>query len=152
MPFNGPIDGDYSNCDWKEAPWVDKIMVFNHDECLFILGRIQEVIEAYNPDDNEGSPISDSIIHSDYNNSDWEYAISWSTFLTLRQYNPEYNTQGINEDGIIPEPEVEEPEEPTEEEETIFPEETTPEEDTTEVVQENEAPTEEETTTEIPAE
>jgi hypothetical protein len=152
MPFNGPIDGNWDNVDYQKAPWTNECMTLTHDECIHCLTGIQTVVDNYDPSTNFGQPINDTVTHSGYNALDWQYAISWETFLALKGYSTEFNTQGVNEFGIVPEPEVEEPEEPTEEEETIFPEEeTTPEENTPEVVEENEAPTEE-TTTEDPAE
>jgi hypothetical protein len=152
MPFNGPIDGDYTNVDFTEGPWTDHVcMTLTHEECLQVLAKFEEIIAAYKPEENYGDPLSEMTLHSSYNKDDWQYAINNKTFLAARSYNPEFNTLGINDSGVVLEEEVVEPEEPMEEEETIFPEETTPEEDTTEVVQENEAPTEE-TTTEDPAE
>jgi hypothetical protein len=148
MPFNGPIDGDYSVCDPNKAPWTPEIMTLTHDECITILGKFNVIEEGYKPQEHYGEPISDTYIYTEYNTSDWTYGINFNTYSTLRGYSPEFNTQGINVDGIIPEPEIEEPEEePIPEEPT---EEPTPEEGTTEVVEE--APIEEETTTEIPAE
>jgi hypothetical protein len=143
MPFNGPIDGDYSEVDFTKAPWVNEIMPLTHDECVQVIGVCEEIKEGGNPN----GAVDANFVVSEYNMKDWQYAISLDTYTTLEGYDLEVNTLGIDENGII-QPEVIE-EEPTPEE----PSEDPIEEDTTEVVEEGtpEAPTEE-TTTEDPAE
>lgn len=118
MPFNGPIDGDYTNVDFTQGPWTNnECMTLTHDECLHVIEGCQSVVDNYDSSTNYGMPISETEIHSGYNKLDWQYAINWNTFTALQGYNPEVNTLGINEFGIIlPEPEPEPtPEEPTEE-------------------------------------
>jgi hypothetical protein len=146
MTWNGPIDGDYSNCDFTKGPWAAGVMTLSHDECIHVLQGCQTVIDNYDPKDHDNQPADDFYVQSEYNKLDWQYAINGDTYAVVKTYNTEFNTQGVNESGIIPEPEVFEPE-PTPEAPT---EEPTPEEGTTEVVT-PEAPTEE-TTTEDPAE
>jgi hypothetical protein len=116
MPFNGPIDGDYTNVDFKQAPWTNnECMVLTHNECLQVLEGFETVKNNYDPAENYGNPISEQQLHSDYNMLDWQYAINWNTFTALQGYNPEVNTEGTDAAGIIqPEPE-QLPEEPTEE-------------------------------------
>jgi hypothetical protein len=121
MTWNGPIEGDYTNVDFGKAPWTQEVMALSHDECMHVKDKFEEIITTYDPNDNWGSPITDSYIYIAYNNSDWTYAINTATQSVINAYNPEINTLGINESGIIqpepePEPEPEEPiEEPTEE-------------------------------------
>jgi hypothetical protein len=96
MPFNGPIDGDYSSVDFTEGPWKDDhVMTLTHEEVLQVQAGITEVIENYRPENNYGDPISELIIHSRYNELDWQYAVNWSTFNAVRAYDPEVNTEGI---------------------------------------------------------
>lgn len=128
MPFNGPIDGDYTNVDYNKGPWVNEIMTLTHDECLQVQAGFQTVIDNYKPEEHYGDPLSEMVLHSEYNKLDWQYAISLNTFTTLRVYDPEVNTLGTNEFGIIyPEPEPEpEPVEETPVEEEIVVEDATP--------------------------
>lgn len=115
MPFNGPIDGDYTNVDFGKAPWTQECMTLTHEECLQVLEGFETVIANYDPTIDNNGPISEMLLHSGYNKLDWQYAISWATFTTLRAYNPEINLLGIDITGIVyPEPEPQ-PEEPTEE-------------------------------------
>jgi hypothetical protein len=111
MSFNGPIDGNYDNVDFNEGPWKDDhLMTLTHEEVLQVLGDFEEIIAAYNPEDNYGDPLSESSLHAKYNMSDWQYAINWKTFNAVRAYNPEVDT-----DGITPEEPIEEqPEGPAE--------------------------------------
>jgi hypothetical protein len=114
MPFNGPIDGDYTNVDLNKAPWTSECMTLTHEECLHVLDGIKQVIENYDPSTNYGQPLSDSQTHSDYNRLDWQYAISWDTYTTLKQYDPEVHKDGITEQGIVGTYEEQIPEGPAE--------------------------------------
>lgn len=124
MAWNGPIDGDYSNCDFSRGPWTGGIMVLNHDEVVYVLTQLPAIIDGYTP--QQGDPVEpgDMYIHNTYNSdysNNWEKAINGDTFSVIKSYDPEVNTQGIDEQGIIPEEgrPVEEP---------VTPEEPTPEE------------------------
>jgi hypothetical protein len=108
MPFNGPINGDYSVCDFSKAPWTSEIMTLTHEECVYVIDKCQEIVTNYDPKDNSNQAISDTYIHSKYNMSDWQYAISWNTYAILKVYDPEVNTLGIDAAGIVY-PEVIEP-------------------------------------------
>lgn len=109
MPFNEK--------DYTKAPWVSGCMTLTNEECVEVKENINDIVEEFEPDNYTPYPTEMYII-STYNELDWSKAINAETYTTISAYNPEYNTQGIDENGIIPEP-VEEPEEetPTEPEE-----------------------------------
>lgn len=134
MPFNTD--------DTKKAPYTGECMTLTNDEVIKVQDKCVEVSETFEPDDF--TPIiTDSYIIARYNESNnYEEAINGATYDVVKVYDREINTQGIDVNGIIPEPQPEEPEEPTEEQ----PEEV--EETPVEEVQPEEATTEEETTPE----
>jgi hypothetical protein len=103
MPWNGPIGGtDYSNCDFTKAPWQSGCMTLTHDEVLFVIENIAPFEEEYGSDTNT--------IVSKYNNlTGYEKAINGDTYAVIKQYDPTVNTQGIDSNGIIPEPVIEQP-------------------------------------------
>jgi hypothetical protein len=101
MPFNGPIDGDYSVCDPNKAPWTQEIATLTHEECIQVNEGIKSVIENYDPAIHNGEPISDFYVQSEYNAMDWEYAINEATYQALKAYDPEVHTMGIDSNGII---------------------------------------------------
>jgi hypothetical protein len=113
MPFNGPIDGNYENVDFTKGPWKDEeCMTLTHSECVQTVTKLNDIEENFDPAEHDGNPVSDMFIHSDYNKSDWQYAINWKTFLALRTYDPEVNKDGIDGPGIVGT--YEEPEGPAE--------------------------------------
>jgi hypothetical protein len=114
MPFNGPIDGDYSVCDPNKAPWTSEIATLSHDECLQVIEGVKNVTESYDPAEHNGEPVSDTAIYSAYNNSDWQYAVNWNTYSLLKQYDPEVHKDGITEQGIVGTYEEQIPEGPAE--------------------------------------
>lgn len=101
MPFNGPVEGDYSVCDPNEAPWTNEIATLTHEECVQVITKVKEIEEGFKPEEHDGNPPSDMLIHSDYNKSDWQYAINIETYNLLKQYDPEVNKEGITEFGIV---------------------------------------------------
>jgi len=105
MPFN--------STDFQKAPWAAGIMTLTHEECVSILEQCQVIRDNYNPANNNYEPISDSYVQAEYNKIDWTKGINGDTYAELVQYDPEVNTLGIDEFGIVY-PEVIEP--PIEEE------------------------------------
>lgn len=115
MPWNGPIGGtDYSNCDFTKPPWTNGIMELNHEEVMI-------VIEALPPIEAEFGTNTNVVVGTYNQLTGYEQSINGDTYDCIKTYNPEVNTLGINEFGII-QPEEEEPptdpepEEPQEEE------------------------------------
>ena len=105
MPFN--------STDFTKAPWAAGIMTLTHEECLHVLAAQQTIRDNYDPADNYNDPISDSYVQAEYNKIDWKKGVNGETFAVLMSYDPEVNTLGINEQGIVkpeePEPPAEEP-------------------------------------------
>ena len=119
MPFN--------ENDQMLPPYVGGIMTLTHEECVNVKGECEVILDNFVPDRYNPTPDNVYVI-SRYNQlSDYKEAINGDTYNVVMMYDEEYNTQGIDENGIIPEPVEETPEEPTEEEETpTEPEEETP--------------------------
>lgn len=114
MPWNGPIKGSWENVDYNKGPWANTICDLTHDECVFAITETNKVAEAYIPGSDNGNPgPTDAYILDKYNNLyNWEKPINGLTYDCLKGYNPEVNTLGINENGIVqPEPVEEQPEE-----------------------------------------
>lgn len=108
MPFNTD--------DYTKPPFIGGIMTLTNDETIKVKEGCQKAIDEFVPD--RYTPVFDDIyVVSSYNQStDYKELINGDTYHTAMQYDAEINTQGINENGIVPELEVEEqPEEPTEE-------------------------------------
>jgi hypothetical protein len=118
MAWNGPVNGDWSKCDFTKAPFQAGVMVLTHEEVLFVIENIKPFEDQYGSDVN-------SIVGAYNGLTSYEKAINGDTYSVIKGYNPEINTQGINAGGIIPEPVVEEvpvePEAPVEEEPTVEP-------------------------------
>ena len=93
MPFN--------STDFQKAPWAAGIMTLTHDECIYVLEKCQVIRDNYNPANNNYEPISDSYVQVEYNRLDWTKGINGDTYAVLVGYNPEVNTLGINENGIV---------------------------------------------------
>lgn len=103
MAFNGLTNGDFT-----KAPWASGILTLTDEECVYVIEKCKEVAENFEPSDVFPQLI-DSYIISNYNKIDnWEKAINGDTYNILLGYNPEVNTQGIDNDGIVPEPVIEE--------------------------------------------
>jgi hypothetical protein len=100
MPFN--------STDFTKAPWAAGIMTLTHEECVSILDQCQVIRDNYKPEDHYYEPISDFYVQSEYNKIDWTKGINGDTYSVLLGYDPELNTLGINEHGIVY-PEVIEP-------------------------------------------
>jgi hypothetical protein len=110
MPFNAT--------DSTQPPFTQGIMTLTHDECVMVKEKCQVIIENFVPDIYNPAPSEHDVV-STYNiECNFEEAINGDTYSVLTAYDTEYNTQGINENGIIPEPVEETPEEEQTEEET----------------------------------
>ena len=103
MAWNGPINGDWSNVDWNAGPWANKVCVLTHEECVYVITECNKIIADYQPSYDHGNPYpTDAYILDKYDNLDnWEKPIQGMTYDILKQYDPEINTLGINENGII---------------------------------------------------
>jgi hypothetical protein len=106
MPFN--------STDFFKAPWAPGVMNLTHEECVSILEQCQVIRDNYVPAAPYYEPISDMYVQSEYNKIDWTKGINGDTYGVLKGYDPEVNTLGINETGIVY-PEVIEEEAPIEE-------------------------------------
>jgi hypothetical protein len=93
MPFN--------STDFQTAPWAAGIMTLTHDECVSILEQCQVIRDNYDPANNGYQPISDLYVQAEYNKIDWTKGINFDTYSVLLGYDPEVNTLGINEKGIV---------------------------------------------------
>jgi hypothetical protein len=109
MPFN--------STDFTKAPWAAGIMTLTHEECVSVLDQCQVIRDNYKPEENNYEPISDFYVQGQYNLIDWTKGINGETYAKLVEYDPEVNTLGINETGIVYPEVVEEetPEAPIEE-------------------------------------
>lgn len=106
MPFNAN--------DYNSPPWVAGVMTLTHEEVLEVKTACQEIIEAFVADQNTTSPDTQYVV-SNYNKRDWNKAINGDTYNVVMAYDPEYNTQGIDANGIVPESDPVEETTPTEE-------------------------------------
>lgn len=107
MPWNGPIDGDWSTVDYNAAPWNNTVCNLTHDEVVFTKDACERIQE-----DNPG--IDSMMIISTFDNeSNWERPINGVTYDLIIVYNPEINKLGIEQyedefgnsfGRIIPEP------------------------------------------------
>jgi hypothetical protein len=115
MPFNPD--------DYTKAPWTSGIMTLTHEEVLEVKTACQTIIDNFEPNDIYASPDTQYVV-STYNKQDWNKAINGDTYSVVMAYDPEYNTQGIDENGIVYSEEVAEeqtpadPEQPATEETT----------------------------------
>ncbi len=116
MPFN-------TENDYTKPPYTNGIMTLTNDECLYVIEKCEEVAAAYKPEEPWEGPKPDKIyIISNYNRIDnWQKAINGDTYDCLQGYDPTVNTQGINENGIIPEPSQNNPQPPTDDTDTTEP-------------------------------
>jgi hypothetical protein len=103
MAWNGPAGGtDWSTCDFTKPPWVNGVAELTHDEVLFVIENIAPFEEQYGGDTNT--------VIGKYNElTSYEKAINGDTYAVIKQYDPTVNTQGIDSNGIIPEPVIEQP-------------------------------------------
>jgi hypothetical protein len=107
MPFNWN--------DPTQPPFNNDVMTLTHDECIKVKDALKVVKEAYEPS-YDYPEISQTYIINTYNRANLYEPINGSTYSQLEMYDPEYNTQGIDHNGIVPEPVVEPDPEPTPEE------------------------------------
>jgi hypothetical protein len=125
MPFNTD--------DYTKPPYINGIMTLTNDECVKVKTKCQEIIDAYEPTNRDPEPTMLYVVSTYNESNNYQEAINGNTYDIVMNYDPEVNTQGINENGIIPEPEIEEqPDAPesTESDETTSEGETSPEEET----------------------
>ena len=126
MPFNWN--------DPTQPPFNNDIMTLTHDECVKVKAGLEAAKATYEPS-YDYPELSQTYIINTYNRANLYEPINGSTYSQLEMYDPEVNTQGINRDGIVPEPTPEEPEQPTEPTEEPNGEETTEEQTTEEEIQ-----------------
>jgi hypothetical protein len=112
MPFN--------STDFTVAPWNSGIMTLTHEEVVEVMGHCQTIIDDFKVSNQYEEPASEYVVPK-YNEIDWKKSINGDTYAVLFDryvgtpiYDPNTNTQGINESGIVSEPVEEQP--PTEEE------------------------------------
>lgn len=96
--WNGPVNGDYSNCDWSKAPWYPVCADLTHEEVMFVIEALPPIEAKYLPDTN--------MVIAKYNElTGYEKAINGQTYPVIKQYDPAENLLGIDINGIIkPEP------------------------------------------------
>jgi hypothetical protein len=109
MPFN--------TTDTTKAPYTGECMTLTNEEVISVQDECAKVNETFTPDDF--TPVlTDSWTIARYNESNnYQEAINGATYDVVKVYERDFNTQGIDINGIIPEPQPEEPEQ-TEEETT----------------------------------
>lgn len=107
MAWNGPIKGDWSKVNYDAAPWNNEVCALTHEEVLYVIGALPEIEAEFLPDTN--------MVISKFNAlTAWEKCINGVTYAVIKAYDPEVNTLGINENGIITEVVEETPLEETE--------------------------------------
>lgn len=111
MPFN--------STDFQSPPWASGLMTLTHDEVVHVQTVAGEIEAEYKPEDNYYQPISDMYVQAEYNKVDWTKGVNGDTYSVIKQYDPEVNTQGINESGIVPEVEESTEEAPADEPEEL---------------------------------
>jgi hypothetical protein len=102
MAWNSHTNGDYSNCDWTQAPWAPICAELTHEEVMFVIEALPPIEAKYLPDTN--------MVIGQYNQlTGYEKAVNGQTYPVIKQYDPEVNLWGIEpgEDGmgrIVPDP------------------------------------------------
>lgn len=106
MPFNTAMDG-------TQPPFTNEIMTLTNDECVQVKTACQKIIDDFVPTVWVSAPDTQYVVGT-YNKQDWKKAVNGLTYELLEKYDPAVNTQGINENGIVPEPgaETQEPVQP----------------------------------------
>lgn len=116
MPFNGPVNGDYTNVDVSKAPWAPGIMTLTHEECVFVLDEMTPIREGFERPMGGPDEPDDFYMVARYNETvNYEQGINGDTYNVLKGYDPEYHTLGIDENGVVREAPTEDEETPTEE-------------------------------------
>jgi hypothetical protein len=106
--WNCPVNGDWSTVDFSKPPWVAGIAVLTHEQVLFVQEKCEIVKAAYVPKMGEPTEPSDEYVQAQYNELvKYEQAVNGQTFAVIKSYDPEVNTLGIDENGIV------QPEQPT---------------------------------------
>jgi hypothetical protein len=100
MPFNTD--------DYTQPPYINGIMTLTHDECVKVKTKCQEIIDAYEPTNRDPEPTMIYVVSTYNESNNYQEAINGNTYDVVMNYDPEVNTQGINENGIVPEPVIEE--------------------------------------------
>lgn len=125
-------------------------MPLTHDECLTVKLECEEIVEKFVPSPDY-MDVTQFYVVAKYNESEPNHPINGDTYDVISYYDEEHNTQGIDENGIIPEPVEETPAEETEEPTEETPEEPTEEETPAGDDQPQEEATEEQPVEEAPA-
>jgi hypothetical protein len=107
MSWNGPINGDYSVCDFSKPPWTAGIAVLTHEEVIFVQDTIEtEIRPNYEPQIGEPLEPSDFWLQSEYNKFvKFEKGINGDTYAVIKGYDREIHLLGINASGIVAEEE-----------------------------------------------
>ncbi|OLS39146.1 hypothetical protein [Bacillus sp. MRMR6] len=100
MPFNGPIDGDWTNVDFKKPGWVSGVMELTHEEVLYVQEQTQVIIDAFIVE-NGYEPPSNEYVLPEYNKQDWEKCINGDTYAVIKSYDSLVHTLGIDANGIV---------------------------------------------------
>jgi hypothetical protein len=91
--WNGPINGNYSNCIWTLPPWTSGVAELTNEEVLF-------VIETCKPLEEQSSDLL--YVVGKYNEStNYKKAINGDTYAVIKGYDPEIHSLGIDANGIV---------------------------------------------------
>jgi hypothetical protein len=103
MAWNGPVNGDYSKCDFSKPPWTAGLAVLTHDEVCYVQDTIEnEIRPNYKPQIGEPAEPSDFWLQSEYNKFvKWEKGINGDTYGAIKGYDRTAHVLGINESGIV---------------------------------------------------
>lgn len=121
MTWNSTVDGDWSQADFKAAPWVSGCMTLSHEEVIHVQTVCAEIIAAFEAENGYTPPDNEYVV-PEYNKSDWEKCVNGDTYAVIKSYDTTINTLGIDSNGIVQpleEPTEETPTEPATEEQPI---------------------------------
>jgi hypothetical protein len=118
MSWNSVIDGDWGKANLMQPPWTGGVMTLSHEEVLQVQTEVVKIVAAYVPaPEFSYSPVppDNEYIVPKYNQLDWEKCINGDTYAVIKQYDPSINLWGINNNGVVPDPDAV-PEQPNVEE------------------------------------
>jgi hypothetical protein len=94
MAWNGPVNNDWSTCDFTKPPFSGGIAVLTHEEVLFVQETAQPFVEGHENDD--------FYVTSQYNIAvNYEKGINQDTYACIKGYDPSINLLGIDANGIV---------------------------------------------------